>query len=86
MSSFTLVRLFVVQSPITSSNFVKDYSSYVCPNNLIIVLKYYQGELYRVSPFQLRRRSTSCLPIYLLKFCTENFLSNIVRLLCVGLI
>lgn len=41
--------------------FVKYISACVCRIGLIFGLKLYQGELYRVSPFQVCHSSTSCL-------------------------
>jgi hypothetical protein len=42
--------------------FVKDISASTGRNDIIFDIWLLHGELYRVSPFQVYRTSTSCLP------------------------
>ena len=55
--------------------FVKDFLASIDRNDLIFCLQLDNGELYRVSDFQICRAATSCLPI-LWNFTIQNVHEN----------
>jgi hypothetical protein len=59
-----------------SENFVTDISASTWRNDFIFEIWLLHGELYRVSPFQVYRTSTSCLPHDL-----EFFIFAVVKIL-----
>jgi hypothetical protein len=63
LSYYTHREGAILQSPCPSVHtFVTDISASTGRNDFIFDIWLWHGDLYRVSPFQVYRTSTSCLP------------------------